>query len=657
MARMARALSWLVLAWSVVVLIGWFLRFETLVRIVPDAVSFKANVAVAMALVAVLLLQALNAEPAGGLRSSRWARYVIGFILILGIGTVAQSILRTDYGIDELLVDDFTTLPDHHPGRMSELSALCLILMGIAFLLMDKPDTRYQLAARTLALAVFVVGYLAGIGYLFHAESFYHPGSMTALSIHGAAMLTLVPVAFFLARPDRGLARWLASDGTVGLLLRRLLPAVLFLAPLIAWLQGEAAARSGEAAAYVTLGNVALLVALVLWTTRAVQSLAAARELAETTLRSSQERLTWALQAAGGGAWDWDLDANRAWWSPEMYDLWLVEAGTPMQFANSVERVDPRDRESMNAALSKAIAEHTTYCCEFRILNPAGPERWMESRGRATYDASGHATRLLGITIDISAQKRVEISLRQANEALARSNAELQRFAIVASHDLQTPLRSIASFSELLMTRHAGVLPAQARQWLEHIANSSERLQVMVKSLLQYASVEVKAEPFEPVSMGQVLQQALDVLEISLKEAGARVEFDTLPVVMGDPTQLAEVWRNLIGNAVKYRGPDPPVIGISATTNDEGSWTFCVTDNGIGIEARHCERIFEIFERLHDSASYPGAGIGLAICRRVIERHGGRIWVESRPGHGSRFCFTLPMSSMSPDQFEVDRHA
>lgn len=640
--RLSRALAGLVLIASSWVLAGWFLGIESWVRIVPDAVSIKTNVALGILLLAVLLLQATG-EASTPQRVWPWRRGLAGFVVGLGLVTASQSILQADYGIDELLVADFTTASAGHPGRMSEVSALCLILLGTSFIALDRGGRSEQIA-RVLSLIVFGIGYLGVIGHLFESESLYRPGEMTAQSIQSSGLFMLIATGFALARPDRGLAHRLTNKGSAGVLLRRLLPVVLFAAPLIAWLMTRASAYGdGTLAAYVVVAEVALLVALVMWTARAMQSIAVARERAESHVRTSEERLNWALQAAGGGAWDWDLARNEAWWSPEMYDLWLVSTGTPMHLDNSVARIDPRDRDVVAGTMKKAIADHSVYRCEFRILNPGGPERWMESRGRAIYGNSGRAERLLGISIDISAQKRVELSLRQANEILERNNAELHRFAMVASHDLQTPLRTIGSFAELLVSRYADRLPDQGQQWLSHIANSAQRLQTMVKALLQYARIDSKAEPFEQVPMDVALSRALELLETPLSETNGSVETMPLPAVHGDATQLVQVWLNLIGNALKYRSELLPVVEVSVERRDR-DWLFCVTDNGIGIDARHSERIFEMFERLHDAAVYPGTGIGLAICRRVVERHGGRIWVESQLGEGSRFCFTLPMS-------------
>jgi light-regulated signal transduction histidine kinase (bacteriophytochrome) len=240
---------------------------------------------------------------------------------------------------------------------------------------------------------------------------------------------------------------------------------------------------------------------------------------------------------------------------------------------------------------------------------------------------------------DISEREQTK-ALRRAVEALERSNIELQRFAYVASHDLQTPMRGVAGFAELLRTRHADKLDAQAQDWIRRMVDSVGQLQTLVGDLLEYARVDSPAHRFEPVPLGEVFAHVALLLDAAVRETGAELGCGELPVVMGARSQLVQLLLNLIGNALKYRGAEPPRIHVGARR--EGSeWRFAVRDNGIGIAARHHERIFEMFQRLHDQGEYPGTGIGLAVCRRVVQLHGGRIWVESAPGRGSGFYFTI----------------
>lgn len=241
-------------------------------------------------------------------------------------------------------------------------------------------------------------------------------------------------------------------------------------------------------------------------------------------------------------------------------------------------------------------------------------------------------------TVELTAQAE---KLRRSNEALERSNIELQQFAYIASHDLQSPLRSISGFVQLLRAEYGGRLDPQADDWISRTVQSIQLMHTLIQDLLAYSRIESQARPLARLRFHDIFNDAVSLLDAAITEAGARVTCDQLPVVIGDRSQLVQLLHNLIGNALKYHGEDPPRIHVSAEhQNDE--WVFCVSDNGIGIEAQYYEKIFEIFRRLHNQQEYPGTGIGLAVCRRVVHRHGGKIWVESTPGRGSRFYFTIP---------------
>ena len=229
----------------------------------------------------------------------------------------------------------------------------------------------------------------------------------------------------------------------------------------------------------------------------------------------------------------------------------------------------------------------------------------------------------------------------RAYKALERSNLDLQQFAYVASHDLKTPLRSIAGFIHILERNHSEQLNDKARALLRRTADATKRLEQLTEDLLSYARIEAQAKQFVPVNMTEVAQEVIHLLDTTITVTGAVVRVDDLPVVLGDRTQLVQLLLNLVGNGLKYCRDRPPLIQLSAVPG-EGVWVFSVTDNGIGIDAQHLEKVFEVFKRLHTQTEFPGTGMGLAICRRVVDGHGGEIWVTSQPGQVSVFSFTLP---------------
>jgi signal transduction histidine kinase len=237
--------------------------------------------------------------------------------------------------------------------------------------------------------------------------------------------------------------------------------------------------------------------------------------------------------------------------------------------------------------------------------------------------------------------------LEEKIQELGRSNAELEQFAYVASHDLQEPLRMVGSYTQLLARRYRGRLDADADEWINFAVGGVHRMQALINDLLIYSRVGTQGKPFAPTDCGEVVDQALANLKIAVQETGAMVTRDGLPTVQADGSQLVQLFQNLLGNALKFRHQQRrPQIRIWAERKGT-DWVFAVQDNGVGIDPQYAERIFVIFQRLHTEREYPGTGIGLAICKKIVERHGGRIWVESKPNEGATFSFTLPPPSRS----------
>ena len=237
---------------------------------------------------------------------------------------------------------------------------------------------------------------------------------------------------------------------------------------------------------------------------------------------------------------------------------------------------------------------------------------------------------------------QAERELAQRAEELARSNEELERFAHVASHDLQEPLRMVTSYVQILAEDYKGKLDSDADRYINYAVNGADRMIMLINDLLAFSRVGTQGSPLEPTDFNRVMEQVLVNLSVTINDTRARVTYEDLPTVKGDPTQLTQLLQNLVSNAIKFRGDDRPEVHVSVERNVKES-VFSVQDNGIGIAPRHQERIFVMFQRLHSSSEYPGTGIGLALCQKIVQRHGGRIWVESEPGTGSTFYFTMPV--------------
>jgi light-regulated signal transduction histidine kinase (bacteriophytochrome) len=301
----------------------------------------------------------------------------------------------------------------------------------------------------------------------------------------------------------------------------------------------------------------------------------------------------------------------------------------------------PEDRDVTDAERERVRrGEIDAARFEKRYLKQDGSTVWVEL-AIALVRKDGKPEYEIAIFDDITERKHAEAALHHAHDELKRSNAELAQFAYVASHDLQEPLRMVSSYTQLLARRYGDKLDGDAREFMAYVVDGAARMKQLIEDLLAYSRVGTRGREFKPVAVEASLRRAIMNLKSAIDEPGASVSFDAMPTLEGDEVQLAQLFQNLIGNALKFRSASVPRIHVSAEEKD-GGWEFAVSDNGIGIEQEYFERIFMVFQRLHYKGEYPGTGIGLAICKKVVERHGGRIWVESKPGEGSSFRFTLP---------------
>ena len=241
---------------------------------------------------------------------------------------------------------------------------------------------------------------------------------------------------------------------------------------------------------------------------------------------------------------------------------------------------------------------------------------------------------------DITDRKRAETALERQKEDLARSNGDLEQFAYAASHDLQEPLRAVVGCMQLLKARYESKIDERADEFIGHAVDGATRMQHLIDDLLSFSRVGTRGTELHAVAFEHVLENALKNLSVAIETSQAQIEHDSLPMVLGDLSQLSLLLQNLIGNALKFRGSEPPCIYVGAEQQN-GEWVISVRDNGIGIDPQYFERIFIIFQRLHTRKEYPGTGMGLALCKKIVERHGGKIWLDSKVGSGTTFRFTL----------------
>ena len=352
----------------------------------------------------------------------------------------------------------------------------------------------------------------------------------------------------------------------------------------------------------------------------------------EDPVQLAQLALSWAMRLTGADA---GLIAGRTGQvlaaeklPPELVEqLRVLEPGT-------TSRLEPiRSRDKTVLAMVAPLRVREAYGLIAVLGGPFTPVFGQDE-----------VERLGSYGVDVGAAiERVDLVRQLARRAfeLERSNEALQEFAYIASHDLQEPLRMVASYLQLLRSRYATRLDGDADEFINYAVEGARRMQSLINDLLAYSRVGTKTAPMLPIDLAEVLATTAVNLRATIEESGATVVVSAMPTVLGDPGQLLQVTQNLIANAIKFHGDAAPEVHVDAYRGKD-EWDVVVSDNGIGIEPRHAERIFQIFRRLHPPNEYPGTGIGLAICRKIVERHGGRIWVESNPGHGAAFHFTLP---------------
>ncbi|HEX8362242.1 MAG TPA: PAS domain S-box protein [Longimicrobium sp.] len=372
------------------------------------------------------------------------------------------------------------------------------------------------------------------------------------------------------------------------------------------------------------------------------------RKAAEEVLRESRRMLATLLDNLPGMAY---RCRNTPGWPMEFVSAGslgltgypadrLVGAGGPW-FADLVH---PQDRAGLWENVQRAVAEGKPFQSEYRIRTASGEEKWVWEQGVGVVSAGGELVALEGLILDVTEEKRAKSTLQVYSAELERSNRELQDFAYIASHDLQEPLRKIQAFGDRLASRSGAELGETGRDFLARMQSAAHRMQTLIQDLLAYSRVTSQARPLVPVRLEPLAREVVGDLQARVDETGGRVEIGELPELEADPVQMRQLLQNLVGNALKFhRDGVPPVVRLRGTLAGDGTAEIRVSDNGIGFDVRYLDRIFSPFERLHGRGEYEGTGMGLAICRKIVERHGGRVTAESTPGEGTTFIVSLPV--------------
>jgi len=564
------------------------------------------------------------------------------------VGKLIWLIIAVSLSIHALsLIAGQTILSDwrwpHHPVHASIEISGALIAFLVAATLVALERRR-----RGTSFNVWITGALIGMGTLDAFHAMVHVGN-TFVWLHSTATLVggiLFSLVWLPGSWAQRVSAWW-HWGVFGAAFTFGLSSILFsdLIPAMVDRGKEPAPFTGLAQVLNVVGGVLLFVA--------------AFRLVRTYFQTgNRENLLFCLHCSLFGAaaimfeqselwdvpwWGWHLLRLMAY-VVAFWFVMLTEQRTERQLASVASELENLNRD-LESRVDEMTKELRLRADELELQRQAAlnlAEDCDDARQRAEEaNEELKAQRQAALSLADDAEKARQLA-EQIKEKLARSNTDLEQFAYVASHDLQEPLRAMSGFCQLLKKRYEGKIDATADDYIQEVVAGAERMQQLIMDLLDYSRVGRKGKPFEPTDCKTLVEQALSHLRASIEETNAQVRYDGLPTLNADPLQLAQVFQNLISNAIKFRGDETPNIQISAERRD-GEWLFSIRDKGIGIDPKFRERIFVIFQRLHTREQYPGTGIGLAICKRIIDRHGGRIWVESEPGKGSNFFFTIHM--------------
>ncbi|WP_252490079.1 PAS domain-containing protein [Natronococcus zhouii] len=365
----------------------------------------------------------------------------------------------------------------------------------------------------------------------------------------------------------------------------------------------------------------------------------------ERELERALDLLEKTERIADVGGWEIDVETQDVFWTDYIFELLEVDADEEPPLEEALTMYHEDDQPIVQEAVENALESGDPFDVEVRIRTDSGDVRWLRLQG-VPETVDGEVVSFRGAAQDVTERRERERRLKEVVDKLEESNERLEQFAYAASHDLQEPLRMVSSYLQLIENRYADALDEEGAEFLEFAVDGADRMRAMMDGLLQYSRVDTRGDSLEAIDLDAVFADVHQDLQVKIEEHDAEITAEGLPRAMGNTGQLRQLFQNLLDNAIEYSGDDPPRVHVSAEQANGGDeWVISVSDEGIGIDPEQADRVFEVFQSLHSQDEYDGTGIGLALCERIIERHGGEIWVESEPGEGAIFSFTLPAVS------------
>lgn len=679
-----------------VALAGWALDIAVLKSIYPSWVAIKANTAAGFILAGMALWfksrERIEAKP---LLSHAGDAFAI-VVAFLGAFTLIEYTVGISPGIDQLLFEEPAgAIHTLAPGRMAPASALCFLFLGVALMFDGKSDRSSWLVTILAVMATFPA-LASGLAYLYGLDNLYGLGYGTQMAAHTVLAFLVLALGVLCSQPERGLIALVASPDTGGAITRRLLPLAIVLPIMIGWLKlaGDHARlfEPDFGVVLVVLSYILVLNLLIAWSARLLSRADAERNRANEVIRANEERLHTLTRTIPDMVWLKNpegiyLFCNSAFerfCGAKEADI-IGKSDYDFVDAEQADFFRGNDLLVMNAGETKINEEWITFADD-------GHSALMETIKTPMLDGEGRLLGVLGIARDITLRHRTEAAIRNAHQESARllaeadqsrqvllgvledqklaeakirdlnasleqrvrertaeleaANKELESFSYSVSHDLRAPLRAINGFSQILIRRHRDSLNEEGRHYLDNVVTASERMGVLIEELLHYSRTVRSSAQAVPVPLAPIVEQLKETFSERIVAANADfVAVEPLAMPLGDPTLIGQILANLVDNALTYRIRDgKPRVTLSSVRED-GKVVLRVADNGIGVAPEYHEKIFQVFQRLHSEAEYPGTGIGLAIVAKAARMMEGEIGVESALGAGSTFSVRLPAAS------------
>lgn len=642
LSKPSYVLSLVVIFGAIMVLAGWQFDIEIFKRYIKYTVSINPVTALCFIFSGLsLLLFAYRNN-----RKYKATSLVLAIIvMIIAAIRILNSLVQTTPRPDKLLFKAKLLKDDlifDGSDRMALNTAISFLLTSLVLIMLHSKGRKKKVVLQVIAGLVALMSLFTMLGYIYAAPEISSMLSDVPMSLYSGIFFFLFAIAMLLVYPKQGVVAATSSSYAGGLMARRLIPFAVIIPVLLGLLRLLSHWRnlfSVEFATTLLIMSIIIIFIIFIWYTAVV--LNKRHQKAQQQIRESK-----------------DIFSSLFYKGPVMSLITDAATGAFVDVNENYAAFCGLEREKMvgktPAALGLFFSEQIRsriideidrkgHARNFEInMNIDGKTKWISINvdKLVFFDRPCYLTAMIDITERKKGEDSLEEKIKQRTAELERKNRELEQFAYVASHDLQEPLRTTTSFVRLLNEKYKGRLDEEADQVLQYMVEGSERMKVLIRDLLDYSRIGRKIE-LTDIDCNTILKEVLADLDIAIKESNATIHIGPLPQLKGYSTELKLLFQNLLSNALKFRRKNiDPEIHISATSNND-HWQFAIRDNGIGLEDKFRERIFVIFQRLHVQSEYAGSGIGLAHCKKIVELHNGTIWVESTPGQGSTFYFTI----------------